>query len=90
MTTPTIHLNGDSAETLVKGYTEAYRAVQAAIDALQKTAPNGRNYYPQGAQALDKAQIEHYMRVNRLEEMANELLGLAHHCSLHTREARTA
>ena len=89
MTKPTIHLNGDSANTLTEGYEDAYRAVNVALEAIQNASPNGRNYYPQGDTATAEAINEHVARVRALTTVANELLELAIHCA-DARDARKA
>ena len=80
MTLPTIHLNGDTAQTLTDGYSTAMIAVRDAIEVVCKTYPNGRNFYPQGPQAITAAMEEHRSRLVRLEEIAKELEELAIHC----------
>ena len=55
MTLPTIHLNGTDPKTLLGDAINAMDALRTAIEALDKTAPNGRDYYPQGSDALGLA-----------------------------------
>ena len=75
---PTVHRNGTAPETLIEDYLVAANAVHSAMEALAKTAPHGRDYYPQDdPKALDRAQQEHYMRLNRLSSVRRELLDLA-------------
>lgn len=73
MIIPTIHLNGTSRDTLLEQVTDAYSAVKAAIAAVQQAAPNGRDYYPQGNDAIGTAMREHADRIRKLTEVANEL-----------------
>jgi hypothetical protein len=70
---PTIHLNGTSKESLVDGWNDAYAALQAAYTALQHTAPNGRDYYPQGPDAIQTATTEHRMRLLKIECVLEDL-----------------
>jgi hypothetical protein len=49
---PTIHLNGTSRESLMEDLLGAYHALTEAIAALGRACPNGRDYYPQGNDAL--------------------------------------
>ena len=70
---PTIHLNGTSKDALLDGYIDAREAIRAAIDKLCETAPNGRDYYPQGDGAFEKARDEHIARLKRLHDVATEL-----------------
>lgn len=77
MMVPTIHLNGTSKERLLDALEEAYAAIHTAIEKLGETAPNGRDYYPQGPDALFKAQEEHFARMQKLEDVRRELQELA-------------
>ena len=77
MTIPTIHPNGTAKDDLLEGLKIAYRAVFDAKQALRNTAPNGRDYYPQGNDTLKKAQEEHYSRIDRLQSVAQELVDIA-------------
>jgi hypothetical protein len=73
MIIPTVHLNGDSKQTLLDDNLAARRAVRDALDAVAKASPNGRNFYPQGDGAITKAVTEHRIRLLRLEEVRQEL-----------------
>jgi hypothetical protein len=48
MLKPTVHMNGTSAEELIKQLRTARRAMQAAFETLREASPNARDYYPQG------------------------------------------
>jgi hypothetical protein len=75
---PTVHRNGTAPETLIDDYLDAANAVYAAMEALAKTAPHGRDYYPQeDPGALKRATQEHCMRLERLSSVRRELLDLA-------------
>lgn len=76
MRVPTIHLNGTSQERLLEVHENAGRALGAAIDALSDAAPNGRDFYPQGEQALSEAMREHRARMEKLNEVRSELVQL--------------
>jgi len=76
-TTPLIHTNGTSREALLDGYTTAAAKVREALDALVATAPNGRDYYPRGVEALGRAIAEHDVRVQRLTAVLADLDALA-------------
>lgn len=76
MKIPTIHLNGDSKETLLANYEKAGQAIAAAFDALGETRPNGRNFYPQGDGVLNEATMEHERRMTKLREIYSELAGI--------------
>lgn len=81
MMKPSIHLNGTSRGDLFDAYVDATVAVEAAIDAVAKAYPHGRDYYPQGDDAFDKARAEHNARLEALNKVANELHRLSEHCS---------
>lgn len=76
MRVPTIHLNGTSARELVDQIETAMGALQTAITALGETAPNGRDYYPQGPTAIGEAGREHQARIDRLQGVRQELEAL--------------
>lgn len=80
ITLPTIHLNGTSREALVDMYEAAVRALYDAAEALDMSAPNGRDYYTHAtADALSKASAEHRSRVARLAGIRLELEALRDH-----------
>ncbi len=79
MILPTVHLNGTSKNELARQLLEAHEAVQKAMEALQEAAPNGRDYYVQGASAIFDAQTEHFDRLGRLNSVAKELEEIAQH-----------
>jgi hypothetical protein len=81
MILPTIHMNGTSKADLLDRYMTALMAVEAAIDAVAQTAPHGRDYYPQGDDALRQAQAAHQSRLIRLHAIVLELDTLADHTS---------
>ncbi len=58
MITPTIHLNGTSKDEIIAQYEAANVALGAALRTLIDTAPNGRDYYTQGPDALRQAGVE--------------------------------
>ena len=80
LTKPTIHLNGSSADRLAIDYRKAWQALDDAICAVQATAPNGRDYYVQGPDALGKANAEHLARLQRLSDVQKELEDLGVYC----------
>jgi hypothetical protein len=49
---PIVNLNGTSARELVESRLDAADALQAALEALRRIAPHGRDY-PNGAAAQD-------------------------------------
>jgi hypothetical protein len=73
MTIPTIHPNGTSRDTLIDALCAASSALDKAYAALKQTAPNGRDYYPQGADAMDSATREHMDRLRRVDVIKDEI-----------------
>jgi len=74
-------MNGTSKQSLLDQNLDAAYAVQAAMDALAKAFPNGRDYYLQGAGAIKIAIDEHVARATKLKEVFEELTELAIHIS---------
>ena len=74
LTKPTIHLNGTSREALLEQYRDACDAVRTAMKAVADASPHGRDYYPQGKEAINKAIDEHVDRLRRLEGVLSELV----------------
>lgn len=76
--TPTVHMNGSSAEMLHSDYVNAVYALNEAIAAVQQTAPHGRDYYVQDdPDAYVKARAQHLNRLACLNNMLRELETLA-------------
>ena len=73
MQLPTVHYNGTSKEELIKQLCHAANSIDTAFDALRQTAPNGRDYYPQGPEAFERAIIQHRDRMARLDAIKEEL-----------------
>ena len=70
---PRVHLNGTDREILLEDYLDAKQAVRLAIGALNGCAPNGRDYYVIGPEAINIAQKQHVDRLHRLFEVLQEL-----------------
>jgi hypothetical protein len=81
MTLPTIHRNGTAAEDLLADYIDACQDLRTAIQSVQKSGPNARDYYVQGAGAFPVAQQEHADRLIALQAVLAELEALAEHAS---------
>lgn len=77
LTLPAINLNGSSPDVLVEGLREAVVALSAAIDAVAKTAPHGRDYQTLDDTALPAAQHEHAERMASLHGVKAELEQIA-------------
>lgn len=76
MIKPTVHLNGTSRESLFEQYAEAAQALRQAIDAHERSAPNARDYYPQGPDVFSKARVEHWERSGKLRSVLQEISDL--------------
>jgi hypothetical protein len=70
---PTVHLNGTPKARLVEQLENAANALNAALDALAETTPNGRDYYVQGDSALYDALHEHRKRMMALRTVLDEI-----------------
>jgi hypothetical protein len=77
MRIPTVHLNGTSGAELLVQLQYATEALRAAEHALERAAPNGRDYYVQDEGAFEQARREHGSRVLRLAEVREELEQIA-------------
>lgn len=73
LTLPTIHLNGSSADDLFEKNADAAGAIRAALNAMAKAAPHGRDYYVQGDEAINKAREEYWARWDKLREVLGDL-----------------
>jgi hypothetical protein len=65
MISPTININGSSAEDLIQPRRAAYDALQAASEALQQVTPNGRDYPGD----IDKCMADRDAHFNRLRAL---------------------
>ena len=65
---PTVHLNGTSKDSLLKGYREAYESLNKAQEAMGQCSPHGRDYYPQGDNAIHEAIQEHRAHMKNIAE----------------------
>lgn len=74
---PTIHMNGTSAQSLLDDICAALDAIRTAEDAMRKVTPNGRDYYPQGENAILEALRQHANRLHNLHAVHNELEEIA-------------
>ncbi len=73
LATPTIHLNGTSKEFLLEAISNARLALRDALESVGHTAPNGRDFYPQGVNALHRAEVEYRARTHALLKVHDEL-----------------
>lgn len=73
MKVPTIHLNGTSRGELERQLADVGVAARNFIEALGEAAPNGRDYYPQGNDAIKEAIKEHCNRVDLVKKVLDEI-----------------
>jgi len=66
-------MNGTDRASLHNGFMQAHDAVIEAIQKVKATSPNGRDYYPQGSDAIIHAGREHRDRIVKLQRIAEEL-----------------
>lgn len=76
---PTIHLNGTSREALAAPLREAHEKLGEALAALEACAPHGRDYYPQGPQALRAATREFIEQRDRVSHARGWVAALLEH-----------
>jgi hypothetical protein len=67
-TIPTVHLNGTSGADLEREYHAAYKAIDAAMDALGAATLNGRDFYVQGPAAYSQARAERDAAFDKLRQ----------------------
>jgi hypothetical protein len=70
---PIIHLNGSGRQNLIDALAAAYSAIDSAAEAIKQTAPNGRDYYPAGPEALEAARKQYTRRIRALRDLQDEL-----------------
>lgn len=69
---PTVHVNGTTRNRLVEQMESAVRALDEAIHRAREAEPNGRDYYPQGDEAIRLAVDQHGRRLRVLHEIRDE------------------
>lgn len=70
---PTVHMNGDTRQGLIDQHMAVYRAAGKLLTALYESGPNGRNYYPQGPDAIYYAGKEHRARCESVEKIKADM-----------------
>jgi hypothetical protein len=76
MIRPTLNINGSSALQHLQPRREAYDLLQAAIKALQRVTPNGRDYPGDNDRCLADRQA-HFGRLISLQAIATEIVAEA-------------
>jgi hypothetical protein len=73
MTDPTVHLNGTSRDSLVKQRIGIIDALLGVEKAIGQAWPHGRDYYPQGPDALSAAEQVWKERVNIVADLREDI-----------------
>ena len=79
MMLPAIHLNGTGRDNLAEQAADAADALRQAVIALERTAPNARDYYTQGDSAYSIARQECSERVRAVRAVLVEIVALQQH-----------
>lgn len=87
MKTPTVHINGTSQKDLLAQLQTVYRACAVAQQALAAATPNGRDYYPQGPEALRQALAAHQARCQAIAAVQADMVALATELQSHASAA---
>jgi hypothetical protein len=72
-TDPTVHLNGTSGESLIQQRLDIVQALVEVEEAIGQAWPHGRDYYPQGPDALAAAQQVWKERVKVVADLRDEI-----------------
>lgn len=73
---PVVHLNGTSKTALLDNLNEVWVAVDEAMKKLCQAAPNGRDYYPRGADhpmSYEAARTQHDRRMAILRDLKTNI-----------------
>jgi hypothetical protein len=76
---PCVHSNGSAAENLRDDLSLAVDAMRNATLRVEWAAPNGRDYYVQGDEAIRQSRLEHACRMDRLQNVMRELEQMRDH-----------
>ena len=74
---PTIHMNGTSRDVLIDQAVDGLNALDAALVVLRATGPNGRDFYPQGPEAIVAAMAAHRELIERVQSAYDDLKTMA-------------
>ena len=73
---PRIHINGSSAESLLREYQRARLALADALYALRNIDVNGRDYYVINSGAASIAMREHQERVAAIQRVLEDMTAI--------------
>ena len=78
---PVVHSNGTAGVDLLEALDRGIDALEVGLAALERTAPNGRDYYlyPDGHGAMQRAVREHELRKEKVLDVAEELVRIREH-----------
>jgi len=76
MISPTLNINGTSADDLIQPRLDAYDLLSAAMVALQQVTPNGRDYPGDNDQCVADRRA-HYDRLAAITAIAAEIMAEA-------------
>jgi hypothetical protein len=71
MITPTLNINGSSADDLINPRLKAWSNLRDAIEALLQATPNGRDYGDYEQCKADRKQ--HYDRIEAIDKICHEI-----------------
>jgi hypothetical protein len=70
---PFIHLNGSGRPRLIEQLTDVHEAATALLEALSRATPHGRDYYPLGDRAFQRARAEHQARIAKVTDILTDV-----------------
>ena len=73
LSVPSVHLNGTSKERLMSNLQDVTEKLREAYDAMKSAAPNGRDYYVQGPDAIGQAEVQHRGRLERIDSVIRDI-----------------
>jgi hypothetical protein len=76
MITPTININGSSADDLIQPRMDAYAILREAKILLQQVTPNGRDY-PGDVDKCVADREAHYARLSQINQIMAEIIAEA-------------
>jgi hypothetical protein len=74
---PSVHINGTSKEELLNQVLDVLICLRAALEAMAKAAPHGRDYYVQTSHAIHHAISQHMYRCRTIHELVGEYQQIA-------------
>jgi hypothetical protein len=86
-TLPAIHLNGTGADALLREYSAARVAIEAALDAIAAATCNPRDFYPQEPGAWERARAERDEVMRQLKQASDYAAAWQEHAREHLRRA---